>query len=549
MYLGDIEVWRTSTAEPTSYGIVFTYAKEMQHYNALWKESQKLIFDLGNIVDDTYTGILNTTLTATFFTVPDSPPTADSILPISKQASASDASSVFQIPTDNATVSHTLPTNLDRAVVSLSACGQGGEEFWYTNTLSSETETFEDTIGTLYGGSPWREVQILIDGQLAGVSWPFPIIFTGGIVPGFWRPIVGIDAYDLREHEVDITPWLPYLSDGAAHSFEIRVASLDDDGAGNPTLLDTVASNWLVTGKIFLFKSDNSTTVTGTQPIISAPAPQFSISSSLTKSANGTNQTLSYTTTAKRELSISATVNSKQVTWSQSLSYNNFNELSDQGVTQYTKQSTIGSDAATGIVYRNTYSYPIKVSSTYLAIPEGPTSINGTLDRGLDFDVHGAAVFPSGVQPFNSSYNSTSPKQKFSISPLQGPQQITLPSSLGEFSGSKLSTNQTGQARYYSSGASNGSYSYGTTAQTFTLSGVQAGSNGGTRELYTRDVEAVNTTITRDEETLLGRSFGVPAGSPRPVGSQQVLSVGSVKAALGRGPGKTKEQMAGGGKR
>jgi hypothetical protein len=52
-------------------------------------------------------------------------------------------------------------------------------------------------------------VQLLIDGQLAGLSWPFPVVFTGGIVPGFWRPVVGIDAFDLREDVIDITPWLP----------------------------------------------------------------------------------------------------------------------------------------------------------------------------------------------------------------------------------------------------------------------------------------------------------------------------------------------------
>lgn len=56
MYLGDIEVFRTSTAEPTADGITWTYIKEMEQYNALWEKDQKIIFDLGNIVDSTYTG-------------------------------------------------------------------------------------------------------------------------------------------------------------------------------------------------------------------------------------------------------------------------------------------------------------------------------------------------------------------------------------------------------------------------------------------------------------------------------------------------------------
>ena len=200
MYLGDIEVFRTSTAEPTAAGIVWTYVKEMEQYNALWQKDQKIIFDLGNLINNIYTGPYYTTLTATFFTVPDSLPTADSILPISASLSSENMGSAFSVPGQTASVSYTLPQNIERAVISISACGQASEEFWYTNTFNSEVNTFESTAGTLYGFSPFREVQLLVDGKLMGVSWPFPIIFTGGIVPGFWRPIVGIDAFDLRSH-------------------------------------------------------------------------------------------------------------------------------------------------------------------------------------------------------------------------------------------------------------------------------------------------------------------------------------------------------------
>ena len=181
MYLGDIEVFRTSTAEPTRDGIIWTYVKEMQHYDVLWHEAQKIIFDLGNLVDDTYTGIYNTTLTATFFTIPNSTSAADTILPISARRSSSDMPSAFQVPDQAASVSYTLPRNVDRAIVSLAACGQSTEEFWYTNVLTSYQDTFANTTGPLSGGGPWREVQLLIDGQLAGVLWPFTIIFTGGL--------------------------------------------------------------------------------------------------------------------------------------------------------------------------------------------------------------------------------------------------------------------------------------------------------------------------------------------------------------------------------
>ncbi|MCJ1251956.1 hypothetical protein MMC30_009194 [Trapelia coarctata] len=532
MYLGDVEVFRTSTAEPTVNGIVWTYVKEMQQYDALWKVNQKILFDLGNLVDSTYTGIYNTSLTAIFFTIPDSPPTADEILPISAMQSAHNQGSVFSVPGQNASVSYTLPQNVNRAVVSLQACGQGTEEFWYTNTFTSEENTFAATTGALYGGSPWREVQLLIDGQLAGVSWPFPVIFTGGIVPGLWRPIVGIDAFDLREHEIDISPFLPVLLDGNPHSFEIRVASLGDDGSGQATLVETPGSYWLVSGKIFLFLDTAGHVTTGSKPTIEAPVPSFTLSSTVTQNAAGENETLTYSLSVSRQLSITSTIHtssgSQAVSWIQDLTYSNFNALTAQGLTQTTTQSTKGSDHSSS-GYLNTYNYPISVTSSYSVSSSGALSINGSLSHGLDFNVYGPSIMPSGIQTFNI----TSPSI-FSIAGKPVPQEIQLPNNIPVFSGALLSTTQTGDAVYYSS--KNGSYSYGTTEQDFVFQGAQVG-NGVGYELYSRHVKAVNASVVEDEERLAGRSFGVGTGNPG-LGVELQSGLGdSVRAILGRGPG------------
>lgn len=47
MYLNDTEIWRTSTAEPTSTGIFWNYKKDVSEYVSLWRQSQQIIFDLG----------------------------------------------------------------------------------------------------------------------------------------------------------------------------------------------------------------------------------------------------------------------------------------------------------------------------------------------------------------------------------------------------------------------------------------------------------------------------------------------------------------------
>lgn len=59
VWLGDVLIWETSTAEPTAEGIHFEYWKETQAFSALWEQPQQFIVDLGNIVDNTYTGSFN----------------------------------------------------------------------------------------------------------------------------------------------------------------------------------------------------------------------------------------------------------------------------------------------------------------------------------------------------------------------------------------------------------------------------------------------------------------------------------------------------------
>jgi len=559
MYLGDVEVFRTSTAEPTVNGIAWTYIKEMDQYNALWETDQKIIFDLGNLIDNTYTAAFNTTLTATFFTIPNSSTPADTILPISARRSSANMPSAFQVPTQNASVSYRLPRNVKRAVVSLSACGQSAEEFWYTNVPSSDTNTFTDTTGTLYGYSPFREVQLLIDGQLAGVSWPFPIIFTGGIVPGFWRPIVGIDAFDLREHEIDVTPWLPLLCDGASHTFEIRVAGLNDDGMGHASLSQTIGSYWVVTGKIFLFLDQTGSITTGSQPTIDTLAPQIAITSSVSRNSTGANETLTYTTHASRALTVTSTIitstGPQPVTWTQHLSYSNYNALTAQGLVQLTSQNTTGTDTSTS-GYASTYTYPLTINSSYTIT--NPTtsafSISATLSRDLDLAVFGPSVFPSGIQSFNTTTtnntNSTTPKTlvfhpALSHNPYKPPQLIPLPPTLPQFSGSHLHTTQAGSATYLApSPGGTSSISFGTTAQDFIFSGVGSGDPGVTVELYRRHVLAVNGSLTEDTETLFGRTLthtlepGVDVESG--VGMRGEEGGFSVRELLGRGPGESK---------
>ncbi|XXH03826.1 hypothetical protein Hte_010232 [Hypoxylon texense] len=489
MYFGDTEVWRTSTAEPTvPPGIRWTFMKDMTEYLYFWKSPQKVIFDLGNLVDDKYTGSFNTTLTAAFFTAnieTDTAPPADLIIPVSARKGEANGASQFTLPADNATNTIGFPRNVNRAVFSISANGQASEEFWWANVLQSDILTFPQTAGQLLGLSPFREVQLLIDGKLAGVQWPFPVIFTGGVVPGLHRPIVGLQAFDLGEHQIDITPWLPVLCDGAEHTFTIKVAGLNfDEDSNGTTLTDTVNSSWYVTGKIFIWLDEEGSVTTGTDPVVDTVGPAISLSRSVTTNATGVNETLAFSTVVERILAVKSTVKSRnqvgESTWSQTLSYSNEALLSNFGVTELNNFSINGIDAATGPTasYKATYSYPLYCNQTFSSSPDGNLNLTAHLIEGLELQVEGSSVFPMGLEAFSNTSYATS----------------------------HLKTQRDGTAAYFRTGGT--TTGYGSTNQIFRFGGSRDKSTVGAQrevdELYFRDVTAVNGTVVSDSERMAG---------------------------------------------
>lgn len=263
LYFGDIEVWRSTTGMPVRTGIYYTFSKDMTAYTPLLRSEQKVIMQLDNIYDSVFTGNYNVTITALYYndlggTGAINPP--DAILPISSKSSGQNTTSVFSLPDGNASVSLTFPRNVERAVVSVFASGNGNEEFWYTDVPADFLKTFGNT-SFANGYGPWREVQVLIDGKLAGFVWPEPVIFTGGISPGLWVPIVGLNTYDLGSTDVDISPWLGTLCDGKPHVFELKIVGYN---SSSDTRLGTVAQNWWVSGEVFLWLDEGGNQTTGT---------------------------------------------------------------------------------------------------------------------------------------------------------------------------------------------------------------------------------------------------------------------------------------------
>jgi hypothetical protein len=533
MFFNDTELFRTSTAEPTRDGIIWSHVKDMTNYLTLFKSPQKIIFDLGNIVDDTYTGSWNTSLTATFFTTDDAIDPADVIVPISARRSTKNAPSAFVVPETSAVDSVVLPHNAKKAVFSISACGQAAEEFWWSNVLQTDTHVFEkDT--TLYGHSSFRELRLFIDGYLAGVAWPFPVIFTGGIVPGFWRPVVGIDAFDLREDEIDITPFIPLLSDKKPHTFEIQVVGIDDDGQGTGTITTAIESNWVVTGKVFVWLGQSDRPTSGTLPTVSAPSPSLQLHSTRHQVADGAVGSLQYSTEVFRHLHVESVLytstGSKTVTWSQNLTFSNHGTVNNKGNDQLVQQSTTGT-YSTSSGYSKSFEYPLSVNSSYNAPTGGNITIDASMGRGKYVQQMGDLAFPNDWKTFDYTRLTSTPS----------------------FLGSKENNWQNGTASYLSIPAQKRSYVSGSTEQHFSLRGLSQGTQDGTQEagtagettppyseLYQRYILAANDSIMYDEESfgdqMRGQStYSAPSQKANDNQVHEFARMG-VRVLLGRGP-------------
>jgi hypothetical protein len=339
--------------------------------------------------------------------------------------------------------------------------------------------------------------------------------------------MVGIDTFDLKEDEIDITPWLPVLSDGKPHSYEIRVMGLKDDGKGN-AVLTTVGGYWVVTGKMFLWLDAPGLITTGTTMAKPVSEPTFFITSMTGKLSNGTNSTLNYQVLVQRQLTISSTVTTSEgpnpVSWTQTLSYSNIGIFDNNGNNQTNNQMTTGIDiSSTG--YSRKFGYPLWVfSSTTVDAASKNMTIDGRMDRGKMEQVIGSSAFPSGLESYAS----------------QGP-----------FDGMISNIRQNGTAFYMAIPAQNRSVSWGGTEETLVFSGLRAGRAtypqvpmvSGSEPLYSRHVLAVNGTVRQDGTTVV-RNLGqdvVPMDNEQQDGPEDFAMIDTEDVVGGRAiPGSSK---------
>jgi peptide N-acetyl-beta-D-glucosaminyl asparaginase amidase A len=216
--MGGVEVFKTSTPEPSPDGIEWSVEKDLTAYSALLRSPQTVNMYLGNTVDDTYTGVLNVKVTLTFYAgrAAGGP---DDVLPLADPGRDG--------PDLTGTVR--VAPNTERLLAEVYATGSGGgcEEFWYLTAPTTTGYSCPADPG------PYREVQVLLDGRVAGVAAPFPHVYTGGWSnPFLWYVVPAPRAFDIRPITYDLTPYLGRLTDGAAHRVSVRVVGVPAGQSG-----------------------------------------------------------------------------------------------------------------------------------------------------------------------------------------------------------------------------------------------------------------------------------------------------------------------------
>ncbi|MFJ2055569.1 peptide-N4-asparagine amidase [Streptomyces sp. NPDC087908] len=232
--VGGVEILRTSTPQPSPEGIAWSVEKDVTRYRDTLSRPGAVEMLIGNVVNETYTGVLDVRVTLTFHTaqgrVKPAAGTPDRVIPLV-----------------GATL--TTPRNTERVLAEVYATGSGGgcEEYWYLSVPDTAPYSCHATDG------PHREVRVSVDGRLAGIAAPFPTVWTGGWSnPFLWYVVPGPRAFDVQPIVYDLTPFAAVLNDGRAHRVEVAVAGVP---AGQ--------SGWSTPANVLLWQDEGSRVVTG----------------------------------------------------------------------------------------------------------------------------------------------------------------------------------------------------------------------------------------------------------------------------------------------
>lgn len=235
IWLNGVNLYFGTTEEPSpDFGPSWRVERDLTDYTALLRSSGTGAALINNWVDAQRASIIKASARLLFYPSDarfPAPGTPDEVYPLN---GSGNTPANLQNGNDELLRKMTFPLNATRIYLDVFAQSQFHDEFWYTclpDQYIQQTTAFAMKRG--YKGAParpracnggsYREVEVSVDGQPAGLAPIYPWVYTGGIDPYLWRPTPGIQTLNFVPYRLDLTPFAGLVSDGAQHSVAVRV--------------------------------------------------------------------------------------------------------------------------------------------------------------------------------------------------------------------------------------------------------------------------------------------------------------------------------------
>jgi hypothetical protein len=380
-WLGPVNIYFGTTAEPTNIGPSWHIENDLTDYSSIFYTAQSGQANIGNTLCCGLTSTIYASAELEFYPLAkgEKPPVAaDQVLALS----GGDSGGTFALNSTSSTLSgtFTLPTNVESAYLDVYSQSQNDDEFWYTCVANDVATELENC-----GNTGFRETEITIDGRPAGVAPVSPWIFTGGIDPYLWFPIPGVQTLNFKPYRVNLTPFAGVLSDGKPHTVSLSVYNADDYFSATASLL--------------LYLDSGSTQVTGaiTQDTLTA-APSPVVTEKLNVQPTFTKGTVNLK--SNRSFTISGYVNTShgKVTTKVAQNVNFFNnQYYDITATTYLENISLGSSVwsttttwsgGETTVTSESYNFPLTLDLNQFVASSGDTDLTTKVTQTYESSVN-----------------------------------------------------------------------------------------------------------------------------------------------------------------
>ena len=324
-------------------------------------------------------------------------------------------------PTDQFSTTFTLPTNVESAYLDVVSQSQSLDEQWFA-CFPNDLAAINDLYGC--GNTDFRETEVTIDGQPAGIAPVSPWVYTG-FLPDQWRPAPGVQTLDFVPYRVNLSPFAGLLSDGNPHTISLSI--FNDAGYFSET------------ASLLLFLDKGSSQVKGAvvKNTLALPSPVVTENLQGTETVTGTigvksdrHFTISgYVNTSHGKVSTSIRGH-QDFSSTQTINFDTVNfSVLDQLSSVQNKVSTVTTVTSRegNVVTKNDFSFPITVDVAY---PVPSAEFGLTVDTKQKYQ-SGALVFREGeLHQFNFVTDTSSASD---VSPTKSSQEYTQFDSSGHF--------------------------------------------------------------------------------------------------------------------